>query len=391
MEQLICYNEDLTLSKLYNVNLFAISEKIESRQVFYRYPQANTIIQTILLPIFLRADKNTNDRGTIYFLYGDYHTGKSFLLKFFSASLAREFPEYWRKYEQPILHFDLNNHINTANQLLVFLLEKLGRPVDGRIVSQWQKEGLAKERLQFRLISTLERLGTRILILDECQKLLIARNPDLCDIFELLKDLCTKKNWSGELRTQIILCGTKDGLPLLDTADWIQGRTRTIRLLELNESDFYTLLISIYRDYTNEGISKEWDLMQPSLEENKYLLNSELAMYLYARTGGKVGFTVDLIRSAVLFALDKGRLYPMKEDYEGIQLDHKTYIMHPESSPSTIVSKKEKRKIRITLHDRLCKIEDCIHSKKSYTRYSALIDHYKKKHPNIELNYEEDK
>jgi hypothetical protein len=54
-------------------------------------------------------------------------------------------------------------------------------------------------------------------------------------------------------------------------------------------------------------------------------------------------------------------------------------------------SKKEKIKVHINLHDRLCRVEKCSHSKKEYTRYSALIDHYKKKHPEIGLVYEEEK
>ena len=278
-----------------------------------------------------------------------------------------------------------------SSQLLVFLLDKLGRPVDPRVVSQWHKEGLAKERLQGRLISALERLGTRILILDECQKLLIARNTDLCDIFELLKDLCTRKNWSRDLRTQIVLCGTKDGLPLLEAAQWIQGRTRTIRLLELGAPDFGALLISLYRDYISIGISKDWDLMEMASEENRLTINSEMAAYLFARTQGKIGLAVDLIRNAVLLALDEGRLCPQKEDYEAIRLDQKAYVMKSKQDSVSSRPKMPKPRIHISLTDRLCQAEKCLRSKTPYQNYRSLIDHYKKKHPEIELVYEEEK
>ena len=81
MEKIVCSEEDVIQTRQFHSNLWQIISMIEKRQVFYMYPQAKNVIQTILVPRFLRADITANDRGLIYFLYGDYHTGKSYLLK----------------------------------------------------------------------------------------------------------------------------------------------------------------------------------------------------------------------------------------------------------------------------------------------------------------------
>jgi len=381
----MCFEDEILISQIRHSQTRQIADLIEKRLVFYLYPQAEKIIKSFLLPRFLRADVSTNDRGLIYFLSGDYHTGKSFLLKYFAALMKRCFPEIWEAHEIPIAKIDLNNHINTAQQLLLFLLDKLGRPVDSRHLNQWKKTNSINQRLQSRLIKILEQLGTRILILDECQKLLISRNPDISDIFELLKDLTTKHNWSGKLRTQIIMCGTKDGVPLLEAADWIQGRTQIMKLQELNVFDYGSLLLAIFQDYLSVGISSNWQIVDSKEGMNTKNLNQEMAVYLYQRTHGKVGLTVDLIRNATLVALDEGRLYPEKKDFEAIHLNEKAYTIKRKPLPSP--PKQKSKKIHIHLQDRTCSLPNCDKATKIYVRYNSLIHHYKTKHPNVELIY----
>ena len=386
MEQIKCFEDEILISQIKNSKTRQIASIIENRLIFYKYPQAEKIILSFLSPRFLRADVSTNDRGLIYFLSGDYHTGKSFLLKYFAYVMKKCFPEIWKVHELPIAKIDLNNHINTAQQLLLYLLEKLGRPVDGSLLNQWKKTNSINQRLQDRLIRLLEQFGTRVLILDECQKLLISRNPDISDIFELLKDLTTRQNWHGKLRTQIILCGTNDGIPMLEAAQWIQGRTRIMKLQELKDDDDYgSLLLTIYRDYLSLGVSDEWGIVTSQHDAGVRTLNEEIAHYFRQRTHGKVGLSVDLIRNATLLALDEGRFYPEMKDYESIRLDEKSYIL--ETNSSKICPKKEKHKIHISLQDRTCIMKGCKKSNKPYTRYNSLIQHYKIKHPNIELIY----
>ena len=387
MEPLKCFEEEILISQIKHSKTRQIASIIENQLIFYMYPQAKKIINSFLLPRFVRADVSTNNRGLIYFLSGDYHTGKSFLLKYFAYLMKKCFPDVWEVYELPIVKIDLNNHINTAQQFLLFILDKMGRPVDGLLLNQWKKTNCINQRLQDRLIRLLERFGTRVLILDECQKLLISRNPDITDIFELLKDLTTKQNWHGKLRTQIILCGTNDGIPMLEAAQWIQGRTQIMKLQELNDDDYGALLLTIYRDYRSLGISDEWEIVVSRHDGSVKTLNEEIAHYFYERTYGKVGLTVDLIRNATLLALDEGRFYPEMKDYESINLNDKSYTI--ETYPSKPYPKKETHKIHISLQDRTCIVKGCKKFNKPYVRYFNLVQHYKTKHPNVELFYGE--
>lgn len=388
MAKMICFKEDLSLVNGFDEYMSRVADEIEHRQAFYMYPQARTIIKSHLLPRFKRADITSNDRGIIYFLYGDYHTGKSYLLKYFCALVETVYPDMWHDEITPIIRINLNNHINTANQLLIFLLDKLGRPVNHRVFNEWKKTNIAKERLQSQLIAHLERCGTRLLILDECQKLLNARNPNVPDIFELLKDLSTKSNWNGALCTQIIMCGTKDGVPLLEAADWIQGRTRTIKLHPLKKKEFGSFLFKIYRDFISLGVSDEWALVDIAKDNRDRMINHDVALYLHKRTGGKIGLAVDLIRQAVLLALDKGRYFPEKRDYEAIRLDEKDYVMTDIVKPK--LKKPKKIKIKISLHDRTCKIKNCVRNHNPYKSYPPLKQHYRRKHPNIDLIFEDE-
>jgi hypothetical protein len=388
MANIICSQEDLSILTGMDEFLNEIANKIEHRQQFYKYPEAEMIIKSHLFPRFKRADISSNDRGLIYFLYGDYHTGKSFLLKFFCGLMFTAYPHMWQEEQIPIVRINLNNHINTAIQLLIFLLDKLGRPITHKLVNEWKKIHIAKERLQNRLITHLERCGTRILILDECQKLLNARNPNVPDIFELLKDLSTKSNWNGDLCTQIVMCGTKDGVPLLEAADWIQGRTRTLKLHPLNEREFGSFLFKVYSDFTSLGISQKWALVDMTKDHQDRRLNPEVALYLYKRTGGKIGLTIDLLRYAVLLALDDGRYFPEKRDYEAIQLTEKSYRMKDVIKP--IKKTPKKSKIRVRLQDRTCQMKNCVREHNPYATYRSLVQHYRRKHPHMELSFEDD-
>lgn len=393
MEKILSPDEAALLDALRHPHVRDLAREIEQRPVFYSYPQAQEILTKFLYPVFDRAGHTGNHRGLIYFLYGGYHTGKSHLLRYFASLMERFHPEYWDIAEAPILKVDLTNHVNTAQQLLQFLLEKLGRPVDPKLLASWKKTNCDHVRLQERLVRLLEDLGTRVLILDECQKLLVSRNPDITDIFELLKDLSTKHNWHGDLQTRIVLCGTQDGVPLLEAADWIQGRTMTVKLQPLQAGDFATFLLSIYRDFFEAGVTGDWDLVRATPGSSKRRLDQAVAQYLFSRTGGKAGLTVDLIRNATLLALDQGRLAPTRADFEAIRLTEKSFVFtNPalETSPTPARGKRSTAKVRIGLGDRTCCVHGCSRAEHPYKRYSALVQHYKLKHPGVELAYEDD-
>ena len=87
-----------------------------------------------------------------------------------------------------------------------------------------------------------------------------------------------------------------------------------------------------------------------------------------------------------LVALDDGRLFPRKSDYESINFTEKKFFVSKDEIPQN-AKKHQIPSIHVNLHNTLCKIKGCPRSKKAYLRYSALIRHYKMKHPGIKIIY----
>lgn len=359
-----------------------VLDRINKRKPFYMYNQAREIISLELDPRFLDADQDVNDRGRIMFLYGDFNSGKSYLLRYSASLFKRKYHSYWDSSQEthPIIIINLTNDINTAKQLLLFLLDQLGRPIDPRQIKNWESTSVCEIRLRDKLISTLESYKTRLLIIDECQRLLKSRNPDIPNIFEALKDLTTKSYWKDSLRTYFLLCGTQDGLPLLDAADWIQGRAHSIKLHSLSQHEYGNFLWAIYEDFISMGVSRKWNLViKDGISENS-VLNPEIAMFLYKRSYGKVGLTVELIKYATKRAINAGRFYPDKKDYGLIILEGVEYETRNEDCEIN-----KDMKIVLGYEDRLCKIGNCKRSRDPYKTYRSLVNHYKLKHKEIKL------
>ena len=362
-----------------------IMKLVNDRQVFYMYDQAESIIRDEIYPRFRDADKDMSNRGRIFFLYGDYNTGKSYLVRYAASLLFRKFSHYWHSPDiYPIRIIDLRDDINTAKQLMLYLLAHLGFPIDPILLKNWERAHVAEVRLREKLITLLESHQTRILVLDECQRLLKARNPNIPNIFEFIKDLTTKSYWSGPLRTSIIFCGTHDGLPLLDAADWIQGRAHSIKMRELRLDEYAYFLWTIYTDFMSLGISNDWNLAIYDKKTKDRVLNPEIASFLFQRTRGKVGLTVEIIRDAVKRALNRGQLHPSQNDYKLVILEGIDYDDIELSSQKQEKVGNEKR-IPVGIKDRLCKVNGCTRSRNPYAHYNSLIRHYKLKHPNVQI------
>jgi hypothetical protein len=376
--------EHLELLNSVPEELKPILRRINNRVVFYMYHQASEILKMEIDPRFRDADQDKNDRGRIFFFYGDYDTGKSWLLKYSIACLKKKYPSYWNTPNEvyPVIKFDLEDNINTAEQFLLYILRKIGKPIDPRQLKQWDKTNSKELSLTEKLIKSLESYKTRILIIDESQRLIQGRNPNIPSIFEVIKNLTTKTNWNGDLRTHIIICGTHDAIPLLEAHNWIQGRTHSLQLKPLPVTEYGNFLWTIYDDYIDMGVSNRWDFVISYEETGEPVINPEISMFLYKRSGGKAGLTVELIRDAVRRAISAGRSYPDREDYALIVIEGKKYKTELiEDNPDEQASAQVKIKIRYG--DRLCKVEGCPRSKKSYTTLNNLIKHYKNKHPEI--------
>lgn len=281
-----------------------IIETINTRRVFYKYPLAVDIIKNELRPRFHDSITDNNDRGRIFFLYGDYNTGKSHLLRYFCALMYKVHRKYWEKNRWPIIKRNIPDNINTANQLYLYLLDQMGKPVDEKQIKEWDKTNVTRTRLKKKVIAELKRLQTRIFILDEVQRLLKAKNPNLSGIFEAIKDLTTKSEWGkSKLRTQFVLCGTPESVLLFDVENWIQGRAHARKLTGLNVNEFSTFLFQIYDDFIGMGISDKWDLVTTGIVDGKekVKINEDHAYILFDRAKeltsiglqAKAGFTVN--------------------------------------------------------------------------------------------------
>lgn len=362
-----------------------ILDKINENQNFYMYDQANEIINHEIYPRFQDADEDKNYRGRICFLYGDYNTGKSFLVRYCAGLIFHKYNVYWKDpNSNPIHIIDLRDDINTAKQFLLFLLSQLGYPIDPLQLKSWDRSHVTEIRLREKVISILELRQTRILILDECQRLLKARNPNIPNIFECIKDLTNRKYWNGALRTSIFFCGTHDGLPLLEAADWIQGRAHSIRMMELSDDEYPDLLWTIYLDYIDMGISSEWNFTIIDKDTHERVLNPELVSFLHQRTEGKVGLTVEIIRDAVKRALYRGQLHPDLDDYKLVIIEGKDYN-NIELEENNTNKKPDAESVVIGYKDRLCTVEGCFRSREPYKSFGPLLPHYKKKHPAIKI------
>ncbi len=352
-----------------------IITKINNRCPFYMYSQAESIIRSDMFPLFHEAVNNTFNRGRIFVLYGDFNTGKSYLLDYVKELIKYNYPDLWRPKSRPILNLDLRDDINTAQQFYLYLLNLLGSPIDPKRLKFWKQTNSVNTHLRDRLIWTLERLETRLLILDECQRLLKAKNQNIPNIFEALKDLTNKKYWKGSLRTQIIMCGTDEAFNLLSAENWIQGRTYIVRLEELSKPEYLSFLWKIYHDYIGLGISPDWDLMIPDRKTGKKKVDRKLAQLLFENSSGRVGLTVDIIKDAVKHALNNNRSSPNIEDYRLISsgLDARTI--------QSFKKKRKKKKIVLDYNDLVCGVKGCPAAKEPFKYQHELIRHYKLYHP----------
>ncbi len=293
-----------------------LMNRINRRRPFYMYPQAKSIIKAEMFPLFHEAVDNNTSRDKILFLYGDYNTGKSYLLLYIKELIRTKYQDIWKPGHHPILTMDFRDEINTAKEFYLFLLNELKAPVDPNRLRAWKLSKTVEINLRELVILTLEELGTRILIFDESQRLVKGRNQDIPDIFKALKDLTNKKYWSGDLCTQLVLCGTDDAYTALSGEKWIQDMIHAIRLEVLKKPEYSEFLWLIYRDYIELGISDDWDLANIEEGTGEAKLNSKFVQFLYEISKGKVGLTVEIIKDAIKRALHSNRLHPILEDYK---------------------------------------------------------------------------
>ena len=386
-----------------NEELMGIHKNVIRRRAFYIYNSAKLIIKSEIITRFKNAHLDINERGRILFLHGDYNSGKSYLLRYGGALCKRFFESKWKTTDDgrtthPIIIKNFPYNIRSVEGLYTWMLEVLGNPVDPQELKKWEKTKLKIIRLQKKVIKTLNAYETRLLILDESQRLLRAGdNLRISEIFEAFKDLTTKNNWDEidcRHRPHIVLCGTSDCLALLRMGKFIQGRVHTRQLYQISQKEYPNFLATIYSDYRSLGISSEWNLFHE--ENNSLALNEEIALVLYERTKGMAGLTVEIIREAVLSAFEAGLGAPTIDHYKEVILEgtkyvfQKAYSTEKDGELSEFSSEKEKHpstsiKVNIDEDNLICAFRGCSRSKKPYKRVYSLINHYNSNHPEAEV------
>jgi len=111
-------------------------------------------------------------------------------------------------------------------------------------------------------------------------------------------------------------------------------------------------------------------------------------MTLFQRTKGKTGLTVEIIRDAVLSALERGIIYPELNDYKEVILEGTKYIIRNEyedDNDHDESSTKKQIRIEIDMDNLVCGFGGCKRSRNPYKRPFSLINHYKTEHPEAEV------
>lgn len=401
-----------------HLSLFDIDEEkykiykiIKERTAFYMYDSAEDIIRTELHPRFISALLDANERGRLLFIFGDKNTGKSFIMRYFASICKTRYKHYWKvtkdgRTTHPIIIRNLPHNIRSVEGFFTWLLDSLGNPVDSRQLKEWEKTKLKLIKLRKKIIRTLDAYETRILILDESQRLLRAGDKhQITEIFEALKDLTTKNHWDEEgcsNRPYFVSCGTSDCLTLLRFGNFIQGRVHTRPLEAISVNDYPDFLALIYYDYVGLGISSDWDLFN----EDGYI-NEEIGLILHERTQGKAGLTVEIVRHAILDALIQGYEYPQLNHYKEVILEGTKYIIkyiiknkseddtkheNQEVGYEDQAEQHSRKTVKVFINFKkqlTCSFGGCPRSKKPYKRPWYLINHYKTEHPEAEVYDEE--
>ena len=351
---------------LFDPKIKQLNEYINRENLFYIFPQVREIVAEHLCQRFEDAVLNERDRGKFTFIYGAKNTGKTLLLFYAEDFLRKQYPMCWEEegYIFPVIYLKLDVLINTGTQLMTYILKKLGDPVSYEQNRAYKNTNLEADYLFERVITRLKKLKTRILFLDESQLIMKARNSNLVDIFEVIKKFTHKSNWTGNLRTHFVLCGTNECYTMLEADDWIQERIYLINFQPLEEEDYTIFVSEIYKDLIKAGISRDWKVITDQKKTNK-----EFILYLLNKTQGRVGATVLLIKEAIQKALARGQLYPSQNDFDACEVN-------------LDIKLKNLPQLEISATDTMCKVKNCRYNRKIYKKFNNLLQHYKNIHYN---------
>jgi hypothetical protein len=140
--------------------------------------------------------------------------------------------------------------------------------------------------------------------------------------------------------------------------------------------------VGTYRDYVKLGISEKCRLLFRDSRTGVMTLDMKLGKYLFKKTEGKVGLTVQIIKKVLGQALTDNRKYPVFDDFRKVLQMDKDVNIDPISS---IAKKMKRKKVVIQYQDNKCKIKGCPNYNEEVSHHSELLDHYRTVHPEYKI------
>lgn len=257
---------------------FILSEK------FIPYKTAEDILQTME---DLLAEPRKS-RMPCLVVYGDSNNGKTSIIEEF---VNRHPPTDGLTSDPlPVIDVETPGGPDTA-MLYNNILDKILIPYK-KSHTLSQKETLIKHHA--------DRLGTRMLVIDEINNILAGSAAKRAFFMNSLKGL------GNQLRLNIVTFGISTALLATSTDEQIQSRFRPIKLPKwtLNE-EYANLLASL-------------ELTLPFKKHPRVSTNEDLAMKIFDKSGGILGYIVEIVNKCAVNALKKGRDRVGSEDFKAI-------------------------------------------------------------------------
>lgn len=234
------------------------------------YAQGETALNR--LTELLRGARRT--RMPSLLVVGEPDVGKTTILKKFMRSHGPVFDPATGNSSSEVVAMEAPPEADEG-RLYAAILQAIGAPDTGRLID-----------LQRTVYLQLDRLGARLLIIDETNNLMIGSGA------AQRKTLAALRRLSNQLNLSLACFGTMEALHALTSDPQIEGRAQPFQLSRLaNDDDFATVVRSVIAFYPLRQCS---DVDQPTIN------------HIHELTAGSPGKTFRLLNAAAVRAIDTG-------------------------------------------------------------------------------------
>lgn len=243
------------------------------------YTKANEVLK--MMDMLLAAPRS--HRMTNLLIIGDTNNGKTLIGKRFLSQnpvhfIEAEDPMSKTAYQRIVMDVMMIQCPTSPSErkLYISILQKLSVPY---------RESAKIEYLQSSVINGLQRLGVKILILDELHNILIGSAAKEREFLTVIKYL------ANELELSIVGIGTKSAFYVINSDDQLANRFDRVLLSRWkNDTEYLRLLITLEQQIK---LKKASNLAEKGLS-NKILVMSE----------GLIGEIVKIVRIAAIRAIE---------------------------------------------------------------------------------------